>query len=118
MVLFCVKNGIGWTFGWTFGWTDFDLQKRKVLIGWTFGWTLLTLLKVLCGGTLPKKQRKNGFFLVFKGRKSKKKTVFRGRNSQESAYFQGFARNNVKFGCTFGLIKAQTDYYLNRLDIL
>ena len=96
MVLFCVKNGIGWT----------------------FGWTLLTLLKVLCGGTLPKKQRKNGFFLVFKGRKSKKKTVFRGRNSQESAYFQGFARNNVKFGCTFGLIKAQTDYYLNRLDIL
>lgn len=84
----------------------------------TFRVTLLTLLEALCGGTLPKKQRKNGFFLVFKGRKSKKKTVFMGRNSQESAYLQGFARIGVKFEYAFGLIKAQTDYYLNRLDIL
>lgn len=68
----------------------------------TFRVTLLTLLKVLCGGTLPKNQRKNGFFIVFMGRKLKKKTVFRGQNSQESAYFQGFARIDVKFGCAFG----------------
>lgn len=73
----------------------------------TFRVTLLTLLEVLCGGTLPKKQRKNGFFLVFKGRKSKKKTVFRGQNSQESAYLQGFAKIDVKFGCAFRLIFAE-----------
>lgn len=80
----------------------FVLQKRNVWIRYAFRYALLTLLKGDKWGKRVKKRQKNGFFLVFKGRKSKEKTVFRGRNSQESAYFQGFARIDVKFGCAFG----------------
>ena len=97
------ENGFGYAVGCAFGYAVEALQKRNVLKGCVFGYALLTLLGVHRGGTLTKKTKKNGFFLVFKERNSREKTVFRGQKSQESAYLQGFVRFDVKFGCAFRL---------------
>lgn len=98
------ENGVRYAVRYAFRCADEALQKRNVLIRYAFRYALLTLLGVRRGGTLTKKTEKNGFFLVFKGRNSRKKTVFEGQKSQESACLQGFARFDVKFGCAFRLV--------------
>lgn len=67
---------------------------------------------------MVQKALENGYYLRFQGAKCSVVNVFEGRNFETFLCLSGFWAINVKFGYAFGLIKAQTDYYLNRLDIL
>ena len=57
-------------------------------------------------------------FLRFQVAKYNAFDVFEGRNFETFLCLSGFWAIGMKFGYAFGLIKAQTDCYLNRLDIL
>ena len=115
---FMPKSGVRWTLRWTFRWTLLDLQKRNVLIRWTFRWTLLTFLKADKWWKRYKKYLKTAVFCIFKGQNTMLLMYSRGRNFETFLCLSGFWAIGMKFGYAFGLIKAQTDCYLNRLDIL
>ena len=57
-------------------------------------------------------------FLSFQGAKYNALNVFEGWNFETFLCLSGFWAIGVKFGYAFGLIIAQIDCYLNRLDIL
>ena len=63
------------------------LQKRNVAVRYAFRYALLTLLKVLCGGTLPKKAREKRLFYRFHGAKIEEKDRFQGAKFTRKCLF-------------------------------